>query len=134
MHTLASEAATRCACANRSSIAAERVMSSARQPCTSPVGELVRRTASATVSISTLGEKGLVRKLNTPRRVACTASGMVPWAVRITTGNDGDSRWIASNSAIPSMPCIRRSVITTCGREIARLASAASPDSTAFTA
>ena len=68
------------------------------------------------------------------RRVAVTASGIVPWAVRITTGSEGESRWIASNSAMPSIPCMRRSVTTTCGRDTASAASAASPDCTAVTA
>ena len=93
MHTEASEAATRLACDSRSSIAEERVMSSARHDSSSPEGGgLDRRIASATVSSSTLGSKGLVRKLNTPRRVALTASGMVPCAVRINTGSEGESR------------------------------------------
>jgi hypothetical protein len=34
----------------------------------------------------------LVKNENTPRRVAVTASGIVPCAVRITTGSDGESR------------------------------------------
>ena len=134
MHTLASEAATRRACASKSSIPEERVMSSALQSSSSPAGGLESRMASATVSSSTLGSKGLVRKLNTPRRVAITASGIVPCAVRITTGSDGESRWIASNSAIPSIPAILRSVTTTCGRDTDSADSAASPDSTAVTA
>ena len=133
MQTLASDAATRRACASRSSIAEERVMISALQLSRSPVGGLERRIASATVSRSTLGSKGFVKKENTPLRVALTASGMVPCAVRITTGSEGESRCMASNSAMPSMPCMRRSVTTTWGRDTARLASAASPDSTAFT-
>ena len=133
MHTLASEAATRRAWASRSSIAEERVMISALQLSRSPAGGEERRIASATVSSSTFGSKGFVRNENTPRRVAETASGMVPCAVRITTGSEGESRWMASNSAMPSMPCMRRSVITVCGRATARLASAASPDSTAVT-
>ena len=92
----------------------ERVISSARQVSSSPeAGGLESRIASATVSSSTFGSNGLVRKLKTPRRVAVTASGMVPWAVRINTGSEGESRWMASNSAIPSMPCMRRSVTTT---------------------
>jgi len=69
-----------------------------------------------------------------PRRVALTASGMVPCAVRISTGSEGESRWMASNSAMPSIPCMRRSVTTTWGRDTASAASAASPDSTAVTA
>src|SRR5258706_98287 len=134
MHPEASEAATRLAWASRSSIEEERVMSSERHSSISPEGGLDRRIASATVSSSTLGSKGLVRNENTPRRVAVTASGIVPCAVRITTGSEGESRWIASNSAIPSIPCILRSVTTTCGRATASAASAASPDSTAVTA
>ena len=100
-------------------------MISARQSSVSPPGTLDRRMASATVSSSTFGSKGLVRKPNTPRRVAVTASGMVPCAVRMTTGSEGDSRWMASNSAMPSMPSMRRSVTTTCGRDTASAASAA---------
>src|SRR5688500_10224543 len=134
MHTLASDAATRRACASRSSMLEERVMSSERQLSISPAGGLDRRIASATVSSSTFGSKGLVRNEKTPRRVAVTASGIVPCAVRISTGSEGESRWIASNSAIPSMPCMRRSVTTTCGRDTASAASAASPDPTAVTA
>ena len=69
------------------------MISSARQDSSSPeAGGLERRIASATVSSSTLGSKGLVKKLNTPRRVALTASGMVPCAVRINTGIAGESR------------------------------------------
>ncbi len=112
----------------------ERVMSSDRHSSISPEWGLERRVASATVSSSTLGSKGLVRNEKTPRRVAVTASGIVPWAVSITTGSEGESRCMASNSAIPSMPCIRRSVTTTWGRVTASAASAASPDSTAVTA
>ena len=134
MHTEASEAATRRAWDRRSSMAEERVMSSARQSSMSPSDGLERRIASATVSSSTLGSKGLVRNENTPLRVAVTASGMVPWAVRISTGSEGESRWMASKSAMPSMPCMRRSVTTTCGRATDSAASAASPDSTAVTA
>ncbi len=135
MHTLASDAATRLAWESRSSMLEERVMSSARQDSRVPdAGGLESRIASATVSSSTLGSKGLVRNEKTPLRVAVTASGMVPCAVRITTGSEGESRWMASNSAIPSMPCMRRSVTTTCGRDTARAARAASPDSTAVTA
>src|SRR5581483_517366 len=115
MQTLASDAATRRAWARRSSIAEERVMISTLQLSRSPAGGEERRIASAVVSSSTLGSKGFVRNENTPRRVADTASGIVPWAVRITTGSEGESRWMASNSAMPSMPCMRRSVITTCG-------------------
>jgi hypothetical protein len=133
MQTLASEAATRRAWANRSSMAEERVMISTLQLSRSPAGGEERRIASAVVSSSTFGSKGLVRNENTPRRVAETASGMVPCAVRITTGSEGESRWMASNRPMPSMPCMRRSVITTCGRATARLARAASPDSTAVT-
>src|SRR5512134_3648431 len=135
-HTLASESATRRACASRSSTPEERVMISPRQDSGSPeaAGGLESRIASATVSSSTLGSKGLVRNENTPRRVAVTASGIVPCAVTITTGSEGLSRWIASNSAIPSMPCMRRSVTTTWGRATASDANAASPDSTAVTA
>ena len=92
----------------------ERVISSARQDsCVPDAGGLERRIASATVSSRTLGSKGLVRNEKTPLRVAVTASGMVPCAVRITTGSEGESRWMASNSAMPSMPCMRRSVTTT---------------------
>jgi hypothetical protein len=135
MHTEASEAATRRACASRSSMPEERVISSALQPSASPpAAGPESRSASATVSSSTLGSKGLVRNENTPRRVAATASGIVPCAVRITTGIEGESRWIASNSAMPSMPCMRRSVTTICGLATARAARAASPDSTAVTA
>jgi len=108
-------------------------MSSARHSSISPEGGLERRIASATVSSRTLGSKGFVRKLKTPRRVAVTASGIVPCAVRITTGSDGELPCTASNSAMPSMPCMRRSVTTTCGRATASAASAASPDSTAVT-
>jgi len=92
MHTEASEAATRRACASKSSIPEERVISSALQSSMSPRIGLDSRIASATVSSSTLGSKGLVKNENTPRRVAATASGIVPCAVKITTGSDGESR------------------------------------------
>ena len=114
-------------------MAEERVMISALQLSRSPAGGLESRIASATVSSRTFGSNGFVKNEKTPRRVALTASGIVPCAVRMTTGNEGESRWMASNSAMPSMPCMRRSVITVCGRATARLASAASPDSTALT-
>src|SRR6185295_2280924 len=134
MHTLASEAATRRACASKSSMPEERVINSARQCSFCLPGGLESRIAWATVSSRTFGSNGFVKKENTPRRVAATASGIVPCAVSITTGSDGEFWWIASNSARPSMPCILRSVTTTCGRATARLASACSPDSTAVTA
>ena len=92
MHTEASDADTRRACASKSSIPEERVISSALQSSMSPTIGLDSRIASATVSSSTLGSKGFVKKENTPRRVAATASGMVPCAVKITTGSDGESR------------------------------------------
>ena len=133
MHTEASEAATRRACASKSSIPEERVISSALQSAISPSIGLESRIASATVSSSTFGSNGFVKKEKTPRRVAVTASGIVPCAVRITTGSDGESRGIASNSAMPSIPCMRKSVTTTCGRDTASAASAASPLSTAVT-
>ena len=112
----------------------ERVISSALHPSISPVAGLESRIASATVSSRTFGSNGLVKNEKTPRRVAATASGIVPCAVRITTGSEGDSRWIESNSPIPSIPCILKSVTTTCGRATASAATAASPDSTAVTA
>ena len=71
----------------------------------------------------------MVRKPNTPRWVADTASGMVACAVRMMTGRVGCWRWIASNSASPSMPGILRSLITAAGRPMERAASAASPES-----
>jgi hypothetical protein len=47
--------------------------------------------------------------------MAATASGIVPFAVRIITGRLRWRRWIVSNKAIPSMPGIFRSVMITCG-------------------
>ena len=52
-------------------------------------GEPLRRHALSTHSSSTLLSNGLVRKVNTPRFVASTASGMVPWAVSMITGKVG---------------------------------------------
>ena len=75
MHTEASDAATRRACASKSSIAEERVISSALHSSMSPKIGLDNLIASATVSSSTLGSKGFVKNENTPRRVAATASG-----------------------------------------------------------
>ena len=115
-------------------MAGERVTISARQLSSPPEGVPESRSASATVSSSTLGSKGLVRKPNTPRRVAATASGIVPCAVRITTGSAGASRWMASNNARPSMPAILKSVITSCGGDTAIAASVAWPDSAVTTA
>jgi hypothetical protein len=89
MQTLASVAATRRAWASRLSIAGERVMMPSRHSSPSPCGAPERRSASATVSSSTLLSNGFVRNPNTPRRVASTASGIVPCAVRITTGRSG---------------------------------------------
>ena len=90
MHTLASDAATRFACASKSSMPDERVISSARHSSVCLPGGLDRRIASATVSSRTLGSNGFVKKEKTPRRVAATASGIVPCAVNITTGKDGE--------------------------------------------
>jgi hypothetical protein len=53
---------------------------------------------------------------------------MVAWAVRIITGKVGCWRWIASKSAMPSMPGIFKSLMTAAGRPTANAASAASPE------
>jgi hypothetical protein len=52
---------------------------------------------------------------------------MVPWAVRISTGSSGWRRCTASNSCRPSMPPMRRSVISSCGSSWSSTPSAASP-------
>ena len=70
---------------------------------------------------------GLVRKENTPCRVASTASGMEPWAVMMITGTALFCRRSASNSARPSMPGMRRSVSTTSGLKAVKVAGASSP-------
>jgi hypothetical protein len=127
--TAASESATSLACRSRSSIAGLRVMIPERHSSSddadgsSPESE----TAAATFCSSSWLSNGLVRKPNTPRCVAETASGIVPCAVRMMTGIAGCWRWIASNSWWPSMPGILRSVITSAGRVTAIAASAASP-------
>ena len=130
--TLASESATSRACRSRSSM-----RRAARDDARAPfAGRLLRRlamrrrataTAAATFCSSSWLSNGLVRNPKTPRCVAATASGIVPCAVRMITGSAGCWRWIASNSCRPSMPGIRRSVITAPGRATASAASAVSP-------
>ena len=102
MSRLASESATRRACRSKSSIRGLRVMIPARHSPVVP-GSLIEespatRSAAATFCRSSWLSNGLVRNPNTPRCVAATASGIVPCAVRMITGNAGCSRWIASNS------------------------------------
>jgi hypothetical protein len=131
MRTLASESATRLAWRSRSSIVGLRVMMPARHSAADSSLAWGRSPASfsadATSCSSSWLSKGLVRNPNTPRCVADTASGMVPCAVRMMTGSAGCCRCTASKSCRPSMPGIRRSVISTPGRTTASAASAVSP-------
>ena len=86
--TRASVPATMCACASRSSMIALRVMISLRQ---SSVVSAKPETLSAfcTWSSSSCLSTGLVRNANAPLCVACTASGIVPCAVRMMTCSPG---------------------------------------------
>ena len=84
-------------------------------------------SAAATLCSKSWLSNGLVKNANTPRCVALTASGIVPCAVKMITGNAGCWRWMASNNCRPSIPGMRMSVITVAGRAIAMAASAVSP-------
>ena len=93
----------------------------------------VRLRACSMVTSSSSLSMGLVRKLNTPERVAWMASGMVPWAVMMITGMPSHWDWIRSNSASPSMPPMRRSLSTRsarCWRSLSSAPSALSAVST----
>ena len=102
IRTLASESATRLACRSRSSICGLRVMMPARHSAagSSLLGDASPASFSAEAAIcsSSWLSNGLVRKPNTPRCVADTASGIVPWAVRMITGSAGCCRCTASKS------------------------------------
>ncbi len=79
--TLASEAATSWAWRSTSSMAWLQVMMLARHASDwlwRPGAPVDSRIACATCASSSLASKGLGRKPNTPRRVAATASGIVP--------------------------------------------------------
>jgi hypothetical protein len=69
---------------------------------------------------------GLSTKSAAPARIASTARGTVPCAVRTTTGNPGQRAAMVARSCIPSMPGIRRSVSTTLACSSASVRSAAS--------
>ncbi len=132
--TLTSEEATMRACSSTRSISGLRVMMLARQASVSwllPAG--VWANASSMALNSSSRSTGLVRKLNTPCWVAFTASGMEPWAVRMITGRPGTSRWIAWNSAMPSISSMRRSESTMSGRSASSLRSASGPLSAVVT-
>ena len=86
--TRASVPATMCACARRSSMTALRVMISLRQSSAASLKPEMR-SARCTWSSSSCLSTGLVRKPKAPIWVACTASGIVPWAVRMMTFRPG---------------------------------------------
>ena len=131
--TAAIESATSRDRRNRSSILALRVTISARHVSPAPEGAPPSRAspatdaACATFLSNSCGSNGLVKKPNTPRCVAATASGIVPCAVRIITGSVGCCALICSKSCMPSIPGIRKSVTTTAGLATAICASADSP-------
>jgi hypothetical protein len=94
-----------------------------------PVGP----SASLTTATSCPLSNGLVRNANAPSRVAVTASGIVPCAVRMMTGSAGIRSRSVLNSSSPSMPSIRRSVTTRSGISLAMCPSAARAPSTVTT-
>ena len=138
MKTLASDWATSRARLSRSSIAALAVTMPLRQSLSADADPATRMPAESFKACATCSSRawlsnGLGRKPNTPRLVAATAPGIVPCAVRMITGSVGAVLWMASNKAMPSMPSIFRSVITSWGRDAARAAKAMWPLSTACT-
>ena len=86
--TRASVPATMCAWESFSSTSELRVMISARQSSSLSAKPEMRR-AFCTWSSSSCLSTGFVRKPNAPSCVACTASGMVPCAVRMITLSPG---------------------------------------------
>ena len=86
--TRASVPATMCACESFSSTSEERVMISARQSSSDSAKPEIF-SAFCTWSSSSCLSTGLVRKPKAPSWVACTASGMVPCAVRMMTLRPG---------------------------------------------
>ena len=59
------------------------------------------------------GSKGFSTKSKAPIRIASTAIGTSPWPVIRITGNPGSIDWRRRSSAIPSIPGMRMSLITT---------------------
>ena len=119
MNTRVSLAATRRAWESTASISGLRVTMPARQAVSSSSGPSSIPPRARAFSIwarSCWLSKGLVRKLNTPLLVASMASGIVPWAVRMMTGRVGCFLLMAWNRAMPSIPGMRKSVITRWGR------------------
>ncbi len=71
-----------------------------------------RSMTSATTRRRASGVIGLVRKSIAPSFMASTASGMLPWAVRITTGTAEPSARSRRKSSMPSILGIKRSSTT----------------------
>ena len=109
-----------------------RVMISARQSSSEALKPEIR-SAFCTWSRSSCLSTGLVRKPNAPICVACTASGMVPWAVRMMTFSPGQRFCSSLSSPMPSIWSMRRSVITRSGRKRLDADSACAALSTAST-
>jgi hypothetical protein len=120
------------ACDSFSSMTALRVMISARQS-SSEAEEPEIRSAFATWSSSSCFSTGLVRNPKAPIWVACTASGIVPCAVRMMTLSPGQRDCSSLSSPIPSIWSMRRSLMTRSGLNRGAEASACAPLSTAST-
>ena len=99
-----------------------------------------RRTASArrsapasalrTANRISSRSNGLSTKSAAPAFMASTASGTVPCAVSMSTGSSGQRRASCASSAMPSMPGIRRSVMTRSNGCASTAPSASAPEST----
>jgi len=101
-------AATRRACASKSSMLDERVMSSALQSSSSPAGGLESPHGSATVSSSTFGSKGLVRKLKSPPGASPSPPPDLPCARQDHARQRRRIAWTHQTSANP-LPHLSRS-------------------------
>ena len=71
---------------------------------------------------------GLVMKSVAPRCIASTASSTSPYAVRIITNNPGIADCACSMSSKPSIPGIRRSLMSISTDLVCKSASASSPE------
>ena len=97
---------------------------SARQPPSLEVSVLdaiARRTCPNNSNFST----GLIKKPNAPHRVACTAAGMVPWAVKMMTLISGQRLFNSFSRPSPSIGSMRKSLITRSGRNGTHASNAA---------
>jgi hypothetical protein len=130
--TRASVPATMCAWPSRSSISALRETMPVRQSsATSLKPEIL--SAFCTCASSSVFSTGLVRKPNAPICVACTASGMVPWAVSRMTLRPGQRACSSLSRPMPSIGSMRRSLMTRSGRKRLAAVMASGAFSTAST-